>query len=351
MKNYLISGLLLALLSASNTTQSAIPENSSTSESASIVSSQVTLEPEGYRTDAITLVDKAVPFDNFEEWLADVKKNARNEKMVSGFQRNMGNSDTDRLLANTESHWIAYQSDGLKISGVMAYPKNWQGGKLPVVIFNRGGNFKHNVSRVLLVKRLLPIAEQGYLVLASNYRGSRYSEGKDEFGGEDVNDVLRLIEIAKTIPNADASKIALFGWSRGAMMTWQALRQNTQDISAAIVGAGVVDMAPELQRRPEMEKLLTHMVPDFKENRESHLKQRSAINWMQELNAEVPVLLLHGDKDWRVDVTQSQMAAQRLEELQHPHELVVYPGGDHSLSEHQDDVQRRVLGFLEAHLR
>ncbi|MCC2605963.1 hypothetical protein [Planctobacterium marinum] len=41
---------------------------------------------------------------------------------------------------------------------------------------NRGGNFRQNVSRVLLVKRLLPIAEQGYLVLASNYRGSRYSE-------------------------------------------------------------------------------------------------------------------------------------------------------------------------------
>lgn len=135
------------------------------------------------------------------------------------------------------------------------------------------------------------------------------------------------------------------------MMTWQALRQNTQDISAAIVGAGVVDMAPELQRRPEMDKLMHSMIPDFAENRESQLKKRSAINWMQELNNEVPVLILHGDMDWRVDVTQSQMASQRLTELQHSHELVVYPGGDHSLSKHQEDVQRRVLGFLEANLR
>lgn len=137
MNKYLISGLLLALVSACNTAQSAIPENSGATESASNFPLQVPLEPAGYHTDAITLVDKALPFANLQEWLVEVKKNFRNEKVVNGFKRDLGNGATDRLLANTESHWIAYQSDGLKISGVMAYPKNWQGGKLPVVMYTQ----------------------------------------------------------------------------------------------------------------------------------------------------------------------------------------------------------------------
>ena len=32
------------------------------------------------------------------------------------------------------------------------------------------------------------IAAQGYVVIASNYRGNSNSEGKEEFGGSDVND-------------------------------------------------------------------------------------------------------------------------------------------------------------------
>jgi dipeptidyl aminopeptidase/acylaminoacyl peptidase len=62
--------------------------------------------------------------------------------------------------------------------------------------------------------------------LASNYSGSLFSEGKYEFGGADVNDVLRLIDIAKSIPNADPKRIVMMGWSRGGQMTYQALKAN-----------------------------------------------------------------------------------------------------------------------------
>ncbi|BDX07503.1 alpha/beta hydrolase family protein [Planctobacterium marinum] len=348
MLKQLSSLFLIAVLTACSTTSTEPVQTSSQAQK--VQSNAQLLLDSGYHTDAINQVGKAIPFESYAAWLQDVKTNSP-ARFIKGFEQTMDAEKTDRVLKNTESYWMNYQSDGLQISGVMAWPKNWQGGKLPVVIYNRGGNFKHNVSRMKLASMLLPIAEQGFLVLASNYRGSRYSEGKDEFGGADVNDVLRLIEVAKTIPNANPDKIALFGWSRGGMMTWQTLRQNKVDIDAIVIGAGVVDQEPELKRRPEMERLMQHMIPGFKENREAELHKRSAIKWMDELNKAVPVLLLHGDKDVRVDVAQAQLAAKRLEELNHPHELVIFPGDNHGLSRNKTEVQRRVIAYLEEHLR
>lgn len=349
MTKLLCTLLLSTALAACTST--VVEPTASNSETVLTENKTTALPDSGYHTDSIKLVEPSIPFASFDEWVADLKSNNRSAQFADKFAQRMDADKTDRLLQNTESHWMEYQSDGLKISGVMAWPKNWQGGKLPVVIFNRGGNFKHNVSRIQLTRLLLPIAEQGYLVLASNYRGSKYSEGKDEFGGADVHDVLRLIEIAKTIPNANADKIALFGWSRGVMMSWQTMRQNKTDIDAVIMGAGVVEQESHVKRRPEMARLMAHMVPNFELNRAEELKKRSAIKWMDELNSEVPVLLLHGDKDWRVDVAQSQLAANRLEELNHPHELVIYPGGDHGLSKHKQDVEQRILSFLNSHLK
>jgi dipeptidyl aminopeptidase/acylaminoacyl peptidase len=76
--------------------------------------------------------------------------------------------------------------------------------------------------------------------VASQYRGNAGGEGKEEFGGRDVDDVLNLIKLLISLPQADAKRIGMYGWSRGGMMTYQALARSDQ-VAAAIVGAGVTD--------------------------------------------------------------------------------------------------------------
>lgn len=55
------------------------------------------------------------------------------------------------------------------------------------------------------------MANEGYIVICCNYRGCDKSEGNDEFGGKDVNDVLHLIEVVKELPKANAEKIGMYG--------------------------------------------------------------------------------------------------------------------------------------------
>lgn len=300
-----------------------------------------------FSTSELTLVSEAIPFNTFEDWLNDTKGIKTNIKRLDNFQRRVDPKVFARFKNTVASHWISYQSEGLKVAGVVAYPKDYADKKLPVVIFNRGGNDSGGNSRISLYKLVLPLAEQGYIVLASNYRGSRFSEGKDEFGGKDVNDVLRLIDIVDTIPFADKNRIGMVGWSRGAMMTLQATRQTTR-LKTAVVIAGNVDMFASLEHRPEMEKkVLARLIPDFDNNRQAELEKRSAIYWLEELNPEMPLLVMHGTEDWRVDYKQSQMLVKKLAELKRPHKFKRFEYGDHNLTFYTNEWQSELYAWLK----
>ena len=61
------------------------------------------------------------------------------------------------------------------------------------------------------------LASRGYVVAASQYRGNLYSEGRDEYGGQDVDDILNLIAKVKKLSYVDRENIFMIGFSRGEL--------------------------------------------------------------------------------------------------------------------------------------
>ena len=177
--------------------------------------------------------------------------------------------------------------------------------------------------------------------------GSRYRQ-QDEFGGADLNDVLALVEIGAELPKTDQSKVNMMGVSRGGMMTYLAAKQ-LPNLKSIIVWAGQADLAKGLEIRPEMERVHKARIPNYKENKESELKQRSVMFWLDKLNPTLPILLLHGDADRAVHVSQSTRLASKLTDLNWPHKLVVYPNGNHGLSRHKKQAMNEVIGWLNQH--
>src|SRR5512139_2559246 len=134
---------------------------------------------------------------------------------------------------------IEYASDGLRVVGYVAKPE--APGTWPALIFNRGGNREFGaLDDGRAVKRLGSYASWGYVVVASQYRGNAGGEGREEFGGKDVNDVLNLLPLLDAMPEVDRGRIGMIGWSRGGMMTYLALARSDR-IRAAVVGAGLAD--------------------------------------------------------------------------------------------------------------
>ena len=59
----------------------------------------------------------------------------------------------------------------------------------------------------------------GFVVIASQYRGNDGGQGKEELGGADLNDVMSLFALAQSLGYIDMRNIFMYGVSRGGMTT------------------------------------------------------------------------------------------------------------------------------------
>jgi len=244
---------------------------------------------------------------------------------------------------------ITYDSDGLAVQGIKLTPAEIPEGGAPLLIFNRGGMEKYGMLVVpSLLSLLNPMVEKGYMVLASQYRGNDGSEGKEQFGGDDVNDVLNLLELGKTMPEWDGKHTYMLGWSRGGMMTYLALKAGA-DVQAAASIAGAADVVSWVDFRPEMDsEVFRKLIPHASEEElHAELVKRSAIYWAKDI--KVPLHLQHGDADDRVDVQDSITLAKKLKELGKPHELVLYEKGDHFMGRHRDALLNNAHNWFESY--
>lgn len=257
--------------------------------------------------------------------------------------------DAKSLADNIDFFRITYLSDGLKVTGYMAIPK--KAGKYPCIIANRGGNRETGGWNDFSVMRFFgTVAGWGYAVVGSNYRGNGGGEGKEEFGGSDVNDILNLVPFLSHIDKADTSRIGMYGWSRGGMMTYLALTK-TDKMKAAIIGSGMADAFIQTKKRPEMDSVFAELAPGYFHNRDSVLKSRSAVYWPEKICKTTPLLLLTGSADWRVSPEEQLEMVRKLYEIKHPLRFEFFEGGQHSLIEHIDEVNHVTRNFLDTYVR
>lgn len=242
-----------------------------------------------------------------------------------------------------ECYKMKYLSDGLKVVGFIVVPKV-RDKKLPVLIFNRGGNREYGSISDRDLAYLSYLASKGYVVLASQYRGNDGGEGRESFGGSDVNDVMNLIPLAKSLEFSDPDRIVMLGYSRGGMMTYLAIKKGAKIRAAAVVG-GITDIE---QTYRERETGMKRVIEELVGTKKSDWRDRSAYYFAEKIN--VPVLILHGEDDSRVKVTQAKKLAEKLRELGKEYELVVFPKGDHGLSTHKSERNAKIFAFFAKHL-
>lgn len=126
---------------------------------------------------------------------------------------------------HTEAFRLYYRSDGLKVVGFIVKPKEMTG-KAPLLIYNRGGAENRSLIETRHLSTFFSfLARKGYVVIASQYRGNDGGEGYDRWGGDDINDVLNLVNVARQLPYVDIERKVMLGQSRGGLMTYLAIRK------------------------------------------------------------------------------------------------------------------------------
>jgi len=257
--------------------------------------------------------------------------------------RYVGYTNWYNALTSAQVSKITYMSDGLQVVGLIAQPTT-SAGKLPVVIYNRGGSNDDGKINVTTIKNMIhPLVQAGYIVVASQYRGNDGGQGKDEGAGADVNDVLALFETINRLPNADTNNIFMVGYSRGAMNSYCALKAGLQ-VNAIAVMAGVADLVELCQMRPPVKLIMESMIPNSSADYDAACKKRSVMFWPEAVNA--PLLLLHGAADQIIDVSQSQQLAKKLDNLGKPYHLIIFQECDHFFGKFRDVCAQEIIKWF-----
>jgi dipeptidyl aminopeptidase/acylaminoacyl peptidase len=300
---------------------------------------------------------RAVPKTTYDEYVGSREKWVAEERAAAEAEGHSYPTDVPILTreqfearvkndARIDCRRLTYASDGLEVVAYAWRPKGSEDQKLPLIIFNRGGNRtlatvgpSHWVSR---------LTHEGFAVVASQYRGADGGEGKDEFGGADVRDVLNLFPLARALGNVDMKNVFMLGWSRGGMMTALALKHGA-DVNAAALGSPLTNLLDEAERRPRLaQRVWSESIPDFATRRDEVLRERSAVFWPEKLR--VPLLILQGGADWRVDPAVTLEFASALQRSGARYELIVYADDDHSLNVHADESRRKIVDWFREHM-
>jgi dipeptidyl aminopeptidase/acylaminoacyl peptidase len=194
-------------------------------------------------------------------------------------------------------------------------------------------------------------ANRGYAVLMPNFRGSTgygkkfLNAGNGEWGRKMQDDVDDALAWLATQGLADRSRACIVGASYGGYAALRAAQRTPQLYRCAVSYAGVSDLAA-LSRYDRnflnsrgRRQWLSAQAPDFRDV--------SPLNHAADFT--IPVLLMHGDRDVVVPVTESRRMADRLRDAGKPHRYVEQRGGDHRFSrtEHRLQFLRELESFLD----
>ncbi|MEU8125313.1 prolyl oligopeptidase family serine peptidase [Spirillospora sp. NPDC049024] len=278
-------------------------------------------------------------------------------------------SDHGAALADVRlgavSSYVSTSTDGWEIDVVAITPPSGTAGPHPTVVLPHGGPYRRSNLGVHCSPQDWGalLAASGYLVLMPNYRGGlgrghRFAAAaRGDVGGAEWDDVESALERAIALGLADPERLAIGGWSQGGYLAAWAITR-TRRFKAAIMGAGVADWRALIRTsdKPMTEAAFVGAGSwlDGDERPVGHatlMRRRSPLSHSHLVCT--PVLILHGESDRRIPVDQAVAFDRALRAAGVDVQMVTYPREPHVLreKEHQIDVMRRVLAWLDRHMR
>jgi dipeptidyl aminopeptidase/acylaminoacyl peptidase len=188
--------------------------------------------------------------------------------------------------------------------------------RYPVILFNHGGisGLNENAKR-----RCRELSAQGYLVFATSFRGEDQSGGNIEVALGEVDDVLAglswLDQRAQT-EHADMQRVALLGFSHGALVSLQAAKRSHR-FKALVFSYGVSDVYRWVQylrdsKQLGTDRLTTMLYGTGPQSRPKEYAARFGLANLDRLDPALEVFIVQGKLDVIVPPQQAEALARAL---------------------------------------
>jgi dipeptidyl aminopeptidase/acylaminoacyl peptidase len=260
-----------------------------------------------------------------------------------------------KLGTQREIQW-KNSKDGKAIHGVLVLPPNYEKGtRYQTIVHIHGGpeevwtlGFNANWYNYAAM-----LASHGYVVLLANPRGSlgvssAFTEADfQDWGNGDFQDVMSGVDSLIAQGISDPERLAIGGWSFGGYMTaWTVTHTNR--FKAAMVGAGVTDLFSMATTTDISPSYASGYFGDLATNSKLYTAH-SPVRYLEQCHT--PVLVLHGEADPRVPISQGEEFYNGLRFLGRDTLMVRYPREPHIFTEreHQIDSLQRILAWYDTH--
>lgn len=253
---------------------------------------------------------------------------------------------------------ITYTSrDGLQIHGYLTLPNGGEQTNIPVVVNPHGGPWHRDSWGFNPEVQLL--ANRGYAVLQMNFRSSTgygrafLEAGFKQWGGTMQDDITDGVNWLIEQGIADPKRIAIYGASYGGYATLAGVTFTPDLYACGIDYVGVSNIFTFLKTIPPywmpMIEMMYEMVGDPEADREL-LERVSPVFHVDKI--KVPLLVLQGAKDPRVNINESNQVVDALRARGVDVEYMVKENEGHGFhnEENRFEVYNAMEGFLAKHL-
>jgi len=185
------------------------------------------------------------------------------------------------------------------------------------------------------------VLEAGYVVAAVSMPGYGRSDGPPDFCGPRSQAAVRTgLAHLRTLPSVDCGRIAMCGWSRGAVIS-ALVATEEPGLRALVLAKGIYDFFhPHAFMVDGMESAF---IEEAGASGDDEKRARSAAAHAERLLP--PTLFLHGSKDDRAHIDQAVAFHKRLVALGRSSRMVIYPDADHVLP--PDHLRSEIIPFLK----
>jgi len=261
-------------------------------------------------------------------------------------------------LPNITCTRLSFETSGGQTAyGLFFPPQNAKTGnsdKPPLILHVHSG--PTSLSGYWFNKNAHYFTSRGFALVMLNYRGSAgygysYQDGlRHQWGVVDVQDAAALARHLISKGLVDGERMVIMGSSAGGFTVLNTLIEYPDLFQVGICSYGVSDLLEDAKNTHKFERFYHQFLTGDLETNTQRFIERSPINRIEKIVS--PVLLFHGRKDKVVNIKQSKLIFQKLQENKIPSRLVIYEEEGHGFRKDQNivDYFNQIEIFLAEHL-
>lgn len=263
-------------------------------------------------------------------------------------------------MGKVEKRWVK-TTDNKDMLVWMIYPPHFDPNqKYPAILYCEGGP-QSTVSQFWSYRwNFQQMAANGYIIVAPNRRGlpgfgqEWLEQISGDYSGQNIKDYLSAIDAAKKEPYIDENRLGCIGASYGGYSVYYLAGHHDKRFKAFIAHCGIFDLEMQYYNTEEMWFAQWDLggAPWEKNNK---IAQRTYANSPHKFvgNWDTPILVIHGQKDFRIDASQGMGAFNAARMRGIPAQYLYFPEECHWVLGCQDGIlwQRTFKAWLDKWLK